>query len=244
MAALAPCLDPDIARQMPGAFLLLPAMTRLALAAGDAGTAVAAAAAASQEAAREPLPRKTAIADHCRGLVSGDPGPALAAADYHAHAGRPLDAAQAREDAAVLAAAAGDLEAARQGLTEAVALYAGLGASWDIGRAAGRLAPYGVRRGRAGYRRRPTTGWRALTPTEARVAQLVATGMSNPDIAARLFLSRNTVQTHVSHILAKIGAGSRAEIIRQAAAATTDSQPPVRRGGASRRSGTPTMTAG
>jgi DNA-binding NarL/FixJ family response regulator len=47
------------------------------------------------------------------------------------------------------------------------------------------------------------------------VAELVATGISNPDIASRLFLSRNTVQTHVSHILAKLGARSRAEIIRQ-----------------------------
>jgi DNA-binding CsgD family transcriptional regulator len=44
----------------------------------------------------------------------------------------------------------------------------------------------------------------------------VADGRSNPDVAAALFLSRNTVQTHVSHILAKLGARSRAEIIREA----------------------------
>jgi DNA-binding NarL/FixJ family response regulator len=43
----------------------------------------------------------------------------------------------------------------------------------------------------------------------------VAVGGSNPDIAAELFLSRNTVQTHVWHILAKLGARSRAEIVRQ-----------------------------
>ena len=48
------------------------------------------------------------------------------------------------------------------------------------------------------------------------MAHLVAEGRSNPDVAAELFLSRNTVQTHVSHILAKLAARSRAEIIREA----------------------------
>jgi DNA-binding NarL/FixJ family response regulator len=42
----------------------------------------------------------------------------------------------------------------------------------------------------------------------------VARGRSNPEVAAELFLSRNTVQTHVSHILAKLGVPSRAEIAR------------------------------
>jgi DNA-binding NarL/FixJ family response regulator len=56
----------------------------------------------------------------------------------------------------------------------------------------------------------------ALTPTEVKVAYVVADGLSNPDAAAALFLSRNTVQTRVSHILAKLGARSRAEIIAEA----------------------------
>ncbi len=43
----------------------------------------------------------------------------------------------------------------------------------------------------------------------------MARGRSNPDVATELFLSRNTVQTHVSHILAKLGARSRAEIISE-----------------------------
>jgi DNA-binding CsgD family transcriptional regulator len=57
-------------------------------------------------------------------------------------------------------------------------------------------------------------GWQALSPTEAKIAALVADGRSNPDIAAELLLSRSTVQTHVSHILGKLGARSRAEIVR------------------------------
>jgi DNA-binding CsgD family transcriptional regulator len=58
-------------------------------------------------------------------------------------------------------------------------------------------------------------GWEALTPAETKIAYLVAEGQSNPDIAAVLWLSRNTVQSHVSHILAKLGARSRMEIARE-----------------------------
>jgi Response regulator containing a CheY-like receiver domain and an HTH DNA-binding domain len=53
------------------------------------------------------------------------------------------------------------------------------------------------------------------SPAEERVAALVAEGRSNPDIAAELLLSRRTVQTHVSHILTKLGYSSRIEIARE-----------------------------
>jgi DNA-binding NarL/FixJ family response regulator len=115
----------------------------------------------------------------------------------------------------VLLARAGDLVGARSALTRAVNTYADLGARWDIRRADARLRPFGVRRGPNSARRRPDTGWDALTPTEVRVAGLVAAGRSNPDIAAELLLSRRTIQTHVSHILTKLGYGSRIEIARE-----------------------------
>jgi hypothetical protein len=79
---LAQCLEPAIAEGMPGREVLLPALTRLALAAGDTATAAAAAQAAAAEADREPLPGTTAVASHCRGLVGGDPAPVLAVAAY------------------------------------------------------------------------------------------------------------------------------------------------------------------
>jgi DNA-binding NarL/FixJ family response regulator len=46
------------------------------------------------------------------------------------------------------------------------------------------------------------------------IAHLIASGAPNPDIATRLFLSRRTVETHVSHILAKLDANSRVDIAR------------------------------
>jgi DNA-binding NarL/FixJ family response regulator len=45
----------------------------------------------------------------------------------------------------------------------------------------------------------------------------MADGLSNPQIAERMFLSRHTVHTHVAHILAKLGLSSRVELAREAA---------------------------
>jgi DNA-binding CsgD family transcriptional regulator len=216
LAALAPYLDPGIAEDMPNLYVLLPTLTRLALAAGGTATAAAAAQAAADEAGRGPLPVRTAAAGHCRGLAGNDPEPVLAAADYYQSAGRPLEHALALEDAAVMLAARGDRAAARRAVGDAIRTYRDLGAQWDLRRAAARLHRHGIRVGTRGQLARPARGWEALTPTEAKIAYLVAEGQSNPDIAAELWLSRNTVQSHVSHILAKLRARSRMEIARQA----------------------------
>jgi DNA-binding CsgD family transcriptional regulator len=216
VAVLAQCLGSGDSKDMLGRYQIAAMLIRLALAVGDRDTAAAAADTAAQEAQADPLPVKTAVADYCRGLLAGDPALVLAAAAYFKATGRSGDRGQALEDAAALAAARGDVRTARQTLDEALSVYSALGAQWDIRRALARLRPYGIRRGRGSVQRpHPAAGWQALTRTEVKVARLVATGLSNPDIAAKLFLSRNTVQTHVSHILAKLGARSRAEIIRE-----------------------------
>jgi predicted ATPase/DNA-binding CsgD family transcriptional regulator len=71
-------------------------------------------------------------------------------------------------------------------------------------------------RGR-GARRRPASGWDSLTPTELEVARLVAEGLHNPQIADRLFVSPETIKTHVSNILAKLGVTNRTELAAAAA---------------------------
>jgi predicted ATPase/DNA-binding CsgD family transcriptional regulator len=73
-----------------------------------------------------------------------------------------------------------------------------------------------ITRGR-GPRARPTAGWDSLTPTELTVAQAVAEGLSNPQIAARMFISRRTVTTHLTSIFRKLGVSSRAELAARAA---------------------------
>jgi DNA-binding CsgD family transcriptional regulator len=211
---LAVGVDPGADERLLGCHLLFVPLARLALAVGDTATAAAAAAAARKAAEREPLRSRAALAEHCQGLVEGDAAAVLAAAGYFEASGRVLDQAAALEDAAELMARQGDTASARLALAAALDAYQRLGAAWDIRRADARLRQSGIRRGRTRYPTRPQAGWEALTPTETKVATLVAEGRSNPDIAACLYLSRNTVQTHVSHILGKLGARSRAEIIR------------------------------
>ncbi len=111
----------------------------------------------------------------------------------------------------------GRAEDATTTFTEAVGLYEGLQARWDIRRAEGRLRPHGIRRGGRGQRaQRAAFGWAALTPTEVKIAVMVARGSSTSDIARGMSLSRRTVQTYISHILAKLGVKGRVDIVREA----------------------------
>ena len=73
-----------------------------------------------------------------------------------------------------------------------------------------------AQRGR-GQRKRPTSGWASLTPTELDVLRLVSEGLINNDIATRLFVSPRTVQTHLTHVYTKLGLTSRFQLVREAA---------------------------
>jgi predicted ATPase/DNA-binding CsgD family transcriptional regulator len=72
-----------------------------------------------------------------------------------------------------------------------------------------------ARRGR-GVRGRPANGWESLTPTELDVVRLVSEGLPNKDIGARLFISPRTVQTHLTHVYAKLGLTSRVQLVQMA----------------------------
>ena len=63
-----------------------------------------------------------------------------------------------------------------------------------------------------------------LTKREAEVLMLIGEGLSNPEMAARLFVSRKTVEFHVSNVLAKLGLRSRAEAAAYATRATAETR--------------------
>jgi predicted ATPase/class 3 adenylate cyclase/DNA-binding CsgD family transcriptional regulator len=73
-----------------------------------------------------------------------------------------------------------------------------------------------AQRGR-GQRKRPTSGWGSLTPTERDVVRLLSEGLANNVIAARLFVSPRTVQTHLTHVYTKLGLSSRVQLAQEAA---------------------------
>jgi predicted ATPase/DNA-binding CsgD family transcriptional regulator len=89
-------------------------------------------------------------------------------------------------------------------------------ASWDAAWAEGEGLSLAdaigyARRGR-GRRDRPAEGWASLTPAELHVAGLAASGLSNPQIASRLFVSRATVKMHLSSIYVKVRVANRTEL--------------------------------
>jgi DNA-binding CsgD family transcriptional regulator len=196
----------------------LPDLVRLALTAGDRPMAQAATRACQAEAAAETHPARATVASlRCRGLLESDPDPLTEAVAHYRALGPATEVPAALEDLAVVLASSGREEEARTAFTEAVGRYEGLQARWDIRRAEGRLRPLGVRRGGRGPRaERAAFGWAALTPTEVKIAVMVARGESTSDIARSMSLSRRTVQTYISHILAKLGVKGRVDIVREA----------------------------
>jgi len=195
----------------------LPDLVRLALAVGDRQQARAAARFCQQEAAAETRPARAAAASlRCDGLLEADPGRLAEAVAHYRSAGPAVELPAALEDLAAVLAERGHEEDARAALNEAVGLYEGIQARWDVRRAEGRLRLHGVKRGHGRRAPRPTFGWAALTPTELKIAALVARGDSTANIASSMFLSRRTVQTYISHMLVKLDAKSRVDIVREA----------------------------
>jgi DNA-binding CsgD family transcriptional regulator len=199
-----------------------PALVRLAVAAGrtDLAREVAACAEADARLALEVISVQAAAA-RARGLASGDPDTMLTAVGLLHDSPRLLDQAGASEDAASVLAAAGRTDEAIALLREALDQYEMIGATAWAARVEAALRRLGVRRGARGERRRPATGWASLTPTELAVSSLVADGLTNKEVASRLYLSPHTVNTHLRHVFAKLGVVNRAGLAAESARHST-----------------------
>ncbi len=98
-------------------------------------------------------------------------------------------------------------------LSRALVVYTEAGATWEARRVRSRLRALGVRRRIVATEPR-TDGWAAITPAELAVARLVADGLTNRQIAERLFLSPHTVNAHVRHSFTKLAINSRVALAR------------------------------
>jgi DNA-binding CsgD family transcriptional regulator len=196
---------------------LLPDAVRLAAQTGDLGSAQALAGHATALGTGSIIPHRQANALYCRGVLDEDASRLLAAAERYDDAGRPLLTAKALEAAAGHFVRTGDRGQARTAFTRAADVYASLDAAADLARLQAAFRAHGIRRGPHAKHRRAQSGWDSLTATEVKIAAFVEEGLSNPEIAGRLLLSRRTVATHVSHILKKLDVHSRTDIARESA---------------------------
>ncbi len=187
-------------------------MIRLAQAVGDVGRTEQVLAGCEEAVARCSSSSSQATLFACRGSAENDPRLLREAARLFGSCGRLLPSAQSLE-----AAASCEKDKAADDFRAALQTYESLGANRDVARVEAELRARGIRRGRSGARRRPTHGWESLTDTELNVVALVAEGLTNRQIAERLFISHRTVGTHVSHMLAKLGVSARAELAAEAA---------------------------
>jgi DNA-binding CsgD family transcriptional regulator len=165
----------------------------------------------------ERLCRRGAIASslRCRGLLAAANGhldEALGAFEQalveHDAVSLPLDRARTLLLYGAALRRAKRKADARDRLGEASAALAELGADAFVARAQAELA-------RIGGRRRSEGG---LTATERQIAELVAEGRSNKEVAAALFVTVKTVEANLSRVYAKLGLRSRAELARHMAA--------------------------
>jgi len=193
-----------------------PDLVRVAVHLGELHLGEEAAARLEAGAAKAGLPRIDGAAMLCRGLVDDDVDALEASTNAYRSIARPYDLARACELLGVARGRRGSNGDSVAGLRESIEIYDRLGAARDVARVDAFLRALGVPRGRRGPRRRPETGWESLTPTESSVVQLVADGLRNRDIADRLFISRRTVETHLTHVFRKIEVSSRTELVAEA----------------------------
>jgi DNA-binding CsgD family transcriptional regulator len=200
-------------------------MVRIALAVGDRELAESAVADANRRTELCPgVPSLAAIAAHARGLLDGDTNTLSEAVSLFKRSPRSLGLAAAYEDLGLAYQEQGTADLGIDALTQALVLVARAGATRDAARLRSRLRELGVRR-RVATADRPATGWAAMTKSELAVAQLVANGLTNREIAEQLFVSPHTVNSHLRQVFAKLEVNSRVHLTRLATERSSEHVP-------------------
>jgi DNA-binding CsgD family transcriptional regulator len=156
------------------------------------------------------LPRHVGTALRTQGLLAGGgEGRRLLeeAAGILEGASAELEHARALVDLGASIRRAGQRGEAREPLRAGYELARRCGSRVLVERASDELAAAGVR-----LRRQALSGRDALTPSERRVAEMAATGMSNPEIAQALFVTRKTIEMHLGHAYRKLGVAGRDDL--------------------------------
>jgi len=187
-------------------------LVRTSLAGGDRPLASQVASTAVALARANPgYPALAAAAAHSQGLATCDSGLLAEAATQHPD---PWARASAAEDLALLITNTAKDEAIRH-LKTALDGYQQSGADRDQARIRWRLRELGIRRRHwATPATRPITGWKSLTDTEQAVSRLVAQGLNNNQVAARMYISTHTVAHHLRQAFRKLHIASRVELTR------------------------------
>jgi DNA-binding CsgD family transcriptional regulator len=158
------------------------------------------------------LPVPAAAAARCRGLLSHADEAVeqyTTALQYDRSAERPFERARTELALGEELRRMRRRSEARTHLREAMEVFERLGAAPWAERARTELRASGET-----ARRRDPSTLQQLTPQELQVARLAGGGASNPDIAAKLFLSRRTVEYHLQKVFSKLGVASRVELAR------------------------------
>jgi ATP/maltotriose-dependent transcriptional regulator MalT len=199
----------------------------LTLAADDPGEALRLANTDLGLARQAGLLRPAGVALRTRGtLAGGQQGldDLREAAVLLARCGAGLEHARALVEFGAALRRANQRTAAREPLRRGLDLAYRCGAGRLAERARDELRAAGAR-----PRRASLTGLEALTPSERRVAELAASGMSNPEIAQAVFVTLNTVEGHLRHVYQKLSVSSRIQL--PAALRAAAPRPPVPQGG-------------
>jgi DNA-binding NarL/FixJ family response regulator len=169
---------------------------------------------ATASAALLDLPVRTGFAQlaHAHAALAVDPAAAgrwaMAAAGSFETSGDRVDAGRAYLRAATASAALGETEVARERFARARALFETCGAGLFVDQTARELRRMNARQPRRGT----AEPHAVLTDREQEIAKLVAVGLTNRQIAERLYLSPRTVEAHLARLFTKLGVSTRAAV--------------------------------